>query len=61
MTHIIRALWALSDAAGQAAVWLIDRQAQAARENDTPAYLGIEAIFAVLGWTLVLVVYVVVF
>ncbi len=61
MTHIIRALWALSDAAGQAAVWLIDRQARAVREDDAPAYLGIEAVFAVLGWTLVLVVYVVVF
>jgi hypothetical protein len=61
MSHLIRALWALSDATGQAAVWLIDRQAQAARENDTPAYLGVEAVFAVLGWTLVLVVYVVIF
>ncbi|MFN8941569.1 MAG: hypothetical protein ACK5ZJ_17695 [Acidobacteriota bacterium] len=61
MTHLIRALWALSDAAGQAAVWLIDRQAQAAREDDTPAYLGIEAVFAVIGWVLVLVVYVVIF
>jgi hypothetical protein len=61
MTALIRALWALSDAAGSAAVWLIDRQAQAARENDTPAYLGVEAVLAVLGWTLVLVVYVVIF
>jgi hypothetical protein len=61
MTHLIRALWALSDAAGQAAVWLIDRQAQAAREDDTPAYLGVEAVFAVIGWVLVLVVYVVIF
>jgi hypothetical protein len=61
MTHLIRALWALSDAAGRAAVWLIDRQAQAAREDDTPAYLGIEAVFAVIGWVLVLAVYVVVF
>ena len=61
MNTLIRALWALSDAAGQAAVWLIDRQAQAAREDDTPAYLGVEAVFAVLGWVLVLVVYVVVF
>jgi hypothetical protein len=61
MTHLIRALWALSDAAGSAAVWLIDRQAQAAREDDTPAYLGIEAVFAVIGWVLVLAVYVVVF
>jgi hypothetical protein len=61
MTRLIRALWALSDAAGQAAVWLIDRQAQAAREDDTPAYLGVEAVFAVIGWVLVLVVYVVVF
>jgi hypothetical protein len=61
MNTLIRALWALSDAAGQAAVWLIDRQAQAAREDDTPAYLGVEAVFAVIGWVLVLVVYVVVF
>ena len=61
MTHLIRALWALSDAAGSAAVWLIDRQAQAAREDDTPAYLGVEAVFAVIGWVLVLVVYVVIF
>ena len=61
MTHLIRALWALSDAAGSAAVWLIDRQAQAARENDTPAYLGVEAVFAVLGWALVLAIYVVIF
>jgi hypothetical protein len=61
MTALIRALWALHDATGSAAVWLIDRQAQAARENDTPAYLGVEAVLAVLGWTLVLVVYVVIF
>jgi hypothetical protein len=61
MTALIRALWALSDAAGQAAVWLIGRQAQAAREDDTPAFLGVEAVFAVIGWALVLVVYVVVF
>jgi hypothetical protein len=61
MTHLIRALWALSDAAGQAAVWLIDRQARAVREDHSPAYLGVEAVFAVLGWVLVLVVYVVVF
>ena len=61
MTALIRALWALSDAAGQAAVWLIDRQAQAVREDDTPAFLGVEAVFAVIGWALVLVVYVVVF
>ena len=61
MNTLIRALWALSDAAGQAAVWLIDRQAQAAREDDTPAYLGVEAVFAVIGWVLVLVVYVVIF
>jgi hypothetical protein len=61
MTHLIRALWALSDAAGQAAAWLIDRQAQAVREDDTPAYLGVKAVFAVIGWALVLAVYVVVF
>ena len=61
MTHLIRALWALSDAAGQAAVWLIDRQAQAAREDDTPAYLGVEAVLAVIGWALVLAVYIVIF
>lgn len=61
MTPLIRALWALSDAAGQAAIWLIDRQTQAVREDDTPAYLGVEAVLAVLGWVLVLVVYVVVF
>jgi hypothetical protein len=61
MTALIRALWALSDAAGQAAVWLIDRQAQAVREDDTPAFLGVEAVFAVIGWALVLAVYVVVF
>jgi len=61
MTQLIRALWALSDAAGQAAVWLIDRQAQAAREDNTPAFLGVEAVFAVIGWALVLAIYVVVF
>jgi hypothetical protein len=61
MTALIRALWALSDAAGRAAVWLIDRQTQAARGDDTPAYLGVEAVFAVIGWTLVLVVYIVIF
>jgi len=61
MSALIRALWALSDATGQAAVWLIDRQAQAVQEDDTPAFLGVEAVFAVLGWTLVLVVYIVIF
>jgi hypothetical protein len=61
MTHLIRALWALSDAAGSAAVWLIDRQAQAVREDDTPTYLGVEAVFAVIGWALVLAIYVVIF
>jgi hypothetical protein len=61
MSHLIRALWALSDATGSAAVWLIDRQAQAVREDDTPAYLGVEAVFAVLGWALVLAIYVVIF
>jgi hypothetical protein len=61
MTALIRALWALSDAAGQAAVWLIDRQAQAAREDNTPAFLGVEAVLAVIGWALVLVVYIVIF
>jgi hypothetical protein len=61
MTALIRALWALSDATGSAAVWLIDRQAQAVREDDTPAYLGVEAVFAVLGWALVLAIYVAIF
>jgi hypothetical protein len=61
MTALIRALWALSDAAGQAAVWLIDRQAQAAREDNTPAFLGVEAVLAVIGWALVLAIYVVIF
>jgi hypothetical protein len=59
VTALIRALWALSDAAGQAAVWLIDRQA--VREDDTPAFLGAEAVFAVIGWALVLAIYVVIF
>ena len=61
MTALIRALWALHDATGSAAVWLIDRQAQPVREDNTPAYLGVEAVFAVIGWTLVLVVYIVIF
>jgi hypothetical protein len=61
MTALIRALWALSDAAGQAAVWLIDRQAQAVREDDTPAFLGVEPVFAVVAWLAMLAVYVVVF
>jgi hypothetical protein len=61
MNHLIRALWALSGAAARAAVWLIDRQAQAVREDDTPAYLGVEAVVAVIGWALVLAVYIVIF
>jgi hypothetical protein len=61
MSRLIRALWALSDAAGQAAVWLIDRQAQAVREDDTPAFLGVEGLLAVVAWLAMLAVYVVVF
>jgi hypothetical protein len=61
MTHLIRALWALSDAAGQAAVWLIDRQAQAAREDDNPAFLGVEGLLAVVAWLAMLAIYVVIF
>jgi hypothetical protein len=61
MTHLIRALWALSDATGQAAVWLIDRQAQAVRDDDTPAFLGVEGLLAVVAWLAMLAVYVVIF
>jgi hypothetical protein len=61
MTTLIRALWALSDAAGSAAVWLIDRQAHAVREHDTPAFLGVDGLLAVIGWALVLAVYIVIF
>jgi len=61
MTALIRALWALSDAAGQAAVWLIDRQAQAVREDNTPAYLGVEGLLAVVAWLAMLAIYVVIF
>jgi hypothetical protein len=61
MNHLIRALWALSDATGQAAVWLIDRQAQAVRDDDTPAFLGVEGLLAVVAWLAMLAIYVVIF
>jgi hypothetical protein len=61
MSALIRALWALSDAAGSAAVWLIDRQTQAVREDDTPAFLGVEGLFAVVAWLAMLAVYIVIF
>jgi hypothetical protein len=61
MSHLIRALWALSDAAGQSAVWLIDRRAQTVREGDTPAFLGVEGLLAVVAWLAMLAVYVLVF
>jgi hypothetical protein len=49
MTALIRALWALHDAAGSAAVWLIDR-----REV-------IEEAFIAAAWVVMLVVYIVIF
>jgi hypothetical protein len=49
MTALIRALWALSDAAGQAAVWLIDRQEV------------LEEAFIAAAWVAMLVVYIVIF
>jgi len=49
MTPLIRALWALSDAAGQSAVWLIDR-----REV-------LEEAFIAAAWVAMLIVYIVVF
>jgi len=49
MTALIRALWALSDAAGSAAVWLIDR-----REV-------LEEAFIAAAWVAMLIVYIVVF
>jgi len=49
MTPLIRALWALSDAAGQAAVWLIDRR-------DV-----LEEAFIAAAWVAMLIVYIVVF
>jgi hypothetical protein len=61
MTVLIRALWALHEASGRAAVWLINWQAQTVRDDDTPALLGVQAVLAMIGWVLVLVVYVVVF
>ena len=49
MTPLIRALWALSDAAGQAAIWLIDRQ-------DV-----LEEAFIAAAWVAMLIFYIVVF
>jgi hypothetical protein len=49
MTVLIRALWALSDAAGSAAVWLIDQQ----------EWLG-ECLVAA-AWLAMLIVYIVIF
>jgi hypothetical protein len=49
MSALIRALWALHDAAGRAAVWLIDR-----REV-------IEEAFIAAAWVAMLIVYIVVF
>jgi hypothetical protein len=49
MTHLIRALWALSDAAGQAAVWLIDRRQT------------LDECLLAAAWVVMLVVYIVIF
>jgi len=61
MIALIRALWAIHELAGQSAVWLIDRQAQTVREDDTPAFLAVEGLLAVVAWLAMLAVYVVIF
>jgi hypothetical protein len=49
MTYLIRALWALSDVAGQAAIWLINNRQT------------LDECLVAASWALVLAVYVVIF